>query len=61
MDSDDLPPIDGDDLNDLERHLTRRPYAAYLVHRADTKATITLAERARSRIVVQPQIGMMVY
>ena len=61
MDTEDLPPIDGDDLNDLELHLSRRNYVAEQFFHADAQATIRLAAKARNRIVVQPQVGMLVY
>ena len=45
----------------LEAHLFRRTYSAALFYKADTKATITLAGGAHNRIVLQPQVGMLVY
>ena len=56
-----IPPIDGNDLDGLEAHLTRRAHIAGLFHKADAKATLALAEKARTRIVTQPEVGMMVY
>ena len=61
LDVDEPPPVDGTDLEGLEAHLVRRNHIAELFYKADAKATITIAERARNRIVIQPQIGMLVY
>ena len=61
MDSEDVPPTDGDDINDLELHLNRRSHVAQHFFKADAQATIRLASRARNRIVVQPEVGVMVY
>ena len=61
MDTEDIPPMDGDDLNDLELHLSRRNYVAEQFFQADARATIRLAAKARNRIVVQPQVGVLVY
>eukprot|EP00974_Lingulodinium_polyedra_P120687 11176071-Lingulodinium_polyedra.AAC.1 len=57
---DDILAIDGDGLIAFEDHLTRRDRVADLFYKADTKSTITSAQRARDRIVVQPQIGSLV-
>ena len=61
LDAEELPPIGNDDLDALEEHLARRNRVAAHFHAADAQATITLAERARNRIVVQPTPGMLVY
>ena len=50
------PPLDGNVLAGLEAHLARRSHVAALLPEADGRATITLAERARNRIVIQPQV-----
>ena len=61
LDSDELPPVGNDDLDALEEHLARRNRVAAHFHATDARATITLAERARNRIVSQPTPGMLVY
>ena len=53
--------MDGYDLNGLELHLSRRNHVAEQFFKADAQATIGLASKARNRIVIQPQVGMMVY
>ena len=61
MDTDGPAPMGSDDLTGLQAHLTRRSHIADLFHQADAKATLDLAERVRNRVVVTPQVGMMVY
>ena len=60
-DAEEAPPVGDHDLDALEEHLARRNRVAGHFHAADAKATITLAERARNRIVAQPRPGMLVY
>jgi hypothetical protein len=61
LDNDEPPPTGDQDLEALEEHLSRRNHVAGLFHAADARATIKLAERARHRVVSQPQPGMLVY
>ena len=61
MDVDDPAPMDNDDLTSLQAHLSRRSHIADLFHKADARATLALAEKARKRIVVTTEVGMMVY
>ena len=56
LDSDKPPPMGEDDIENIESHLVRRSHIAGLFSGVDVQATITLAERARHRIVIQPQV-----
>ena len=59
--TEDTPPATADDISELEAHLARRNHIAGILYHADARATITLAKRARHRIIRQPTIGMLVY
>ena len=61
FDTDEIPPMEEDEVTLLEEHLTRRAHVASLFHKADAKATVTLAARARNRRVISPEVGMLVY
>ena len=58
MDTEDPAPADGNDPDELEARMSRRAHIAGLFHKADAAAAIKLAERARSRIVEQPEVGV---
>ena len=55
------PHVDGYTINDLELHLSRQSHVAEQFFKDDAQPTIRLAPKARNRIVIQPQVWMMVH
>eukprot|EP00974_Lingulodinium_polyedra_P077783 7529790-Lingulodinium_polyedra.AAC.1 len=55
------PPVDGDDASVPEEQLATRNIVANLFHQVDERFTITSVATARNRIVVESEIGALLY